>query len=138
MDNNENAVAPGPYGLLHLGRGSIGEAVRAMKDGKIVQRAGWNGKGLFVFMQIPSVISLDIVPNMQSLPEAVKKVFISRQADENKAIEATSHLLEGPAATIHQNINYSNQMAIVDGKNNINGWVPSASDALADDWLIIH
>ena len=33
-------------------------------------------------------------------------------------------------------IKYSNQLAIVDGENNINGWTPSVSDSLANDWRV--
>lgn len=32
-------------------------------------------------------------------------------------------------------IRYNYQLAIVDKENNINGWAPSVSDALAEDWI---
>jgi hypothetical protein len=32
---------------------NIGEAVTAMRSGKSVQRAGWNGKGMYVALQVP-------------------------------------------------------------------------------------
>ena len=32
---------------------NIGEAVTAMRSGKTVQRAGWNGKGMHVALQVP-------------------------------------------------------------------------------------
>jgi len=41
--------SPGPYGLLHLGRGSFGDAVNALKQGQKVARSGWNGKGMFIY-----------------------------------------------------------------------------------------
>ena len=41
--------SPGPYGLLHLGRGSFGQAIEALKEGKKVAREGWNGKGMFLY-----------------------------------------------------------------------------------------
>lgn len=28
---------------------NFGEVIQALKDGKAVQRAGWNGKGMFVY-----------------------------------------------------------------------------------------
>ena len=46
---------------------NFGEAIQAMKQGKRVQREGWNGKGLFVFIQIPAVIDRETIPKMQSL-----------------------------------------------------------------------
>jgi len=33
-------------------------------------------------------------------------------------------------------LKYRNQFALVNPDNTINGWVPSSSDALADDWKI--
>ena len=96
---------------------NFGEAVAALKDGKMIQREGWNGKGLFVFMQVPAIISIDTVPKMQSLPQSVKDEFVSRTM-----------------ATI----SYENQMAIVNQSNQINGWVPSSSDTLAEDWVIVE
>jgi len=54
---------------------NFGQAIEALKEGKRVQRTGWNGKGLFVFMQVPSTINREIVPKMQSLPQSVKDEF---------------------------------------------------------------
>jgi hypothetical protein len=100
----------------------FGNAIWALKQGKRVTREGWNGKGLFVFMQIPATINADIVPKMQSLPDSVKSYF-------QKRFEATP---DG----IHQ-IHYSNQMALVTPENNIQGWAPSSADTLAEDWTIL-
>lgn len=126
------ATSPGPYGALHLGRGDIGQAIKAMKDGKRVARAGWNGVGLFVFMQVPAEINVkEIVPKMQSLPQSVKDEFQKRF----EMLYADGKTPEDDS--VHLSIKYSNQMAIVDKQNNINGWAPSTSDALATDWVIL-
>lgn len=104
---------------------TFGSAIEALKQGKRVQRKGWNGKGLFVFMQVPATIGCDIIPKMQSLPESVKKEFARRYevlTDIGRKDE----------------INYSNQLAIVNQDNLINGWAPSVSDALAEDWVILE
>jgi len=108
MDNQD-------YKLLKKENCNFGEAISALKKGRRVARDGWNGKGLFVFMQVPAEISIDIIPKMQSLPNSVKDEFIKRG----------------------NSINYSNQMAIVNQNNEINGWTPSGSDALATDWVIL-
>ena len=100
---------------------TFGEAVKALKQGRLITRAGWNGKGLFVFMQVPSMIPSDVVPKMQSLPQSVKDEFQKRTS--------------GPAMA--QAIRYSNQLAIVDLTNEIKGWAPSVSDALAEDWVVL-
>ena len=94
---------------------TFGQALEAAIDGRRIARDGWNGKGMFVFHQVPSVIPLDVIPKMQSLPQAVKDEFIRRG----------------------EPISYSNQLAIVKPDNNINGWAPSVSDTIAADWCIL-
>jgi hypothetical protein len=94
---------------------TFGAAVQAAIEGKRIAREGWNGKGLFVFKQVPSPISADVVPRMTSLPQPVKDEFIRRQA--------------GP--------NYRNQFAIVHPDNAVDSWAPSSSDAVAGDWVIL-
>lgn len=101
---------------------NFGQAIEALKLGSKVYREGWNGKGLFVFMQIPATIPKEVVPNMQSLPQSVKDEFERRFNDPNEQINA---------------IYYSNQLALVNPSNLITGWSPSTSDALAEDWQIL-
>ena len=101
---------------------NFGQAIEALKEGKKVQRTGWNGKGLFVFMQVPSTINREIVPKMQSLPQSVKDEFERRFNDPNEQIDA---------------IYYDNQLALVNPSNLITGWVASVSDSLANDWVIL-
>jgi hypothetical protein len=101
---------------------SFGKAIEALKQGKRVQRKGWNGKGLFIFMQVPSEVPMDIVPKMTSLPQAVKDEFEDRK-----------HRGENTPTTIK----YQNQIALVKPDNEINGWSPSTEDALAEDWIIL-
>jgi hypothetical protein len=93
---------------------SFGQAVEAMKQGQLVSRDGWNGKGLMVFMQVPSEVPADIIPRMTSLPPAAKAVALERQAP----------------------LRYSNQMALLNPDNTVQGWAPSSSDTLATDWCI--
>ena len=93
----------------------FGKAIEALKQGKIVAREGWNGKGMFVFKQIPANVGIQFVPNMQSLPQSVKNEFGKRG----------------------ENLSYSNQMCIVKSDNTIDSWVPSSSDVFAEDWLIL-
>lgn len=108
---------------------SFGEAIAALHEGKRVSRAGWNGKGLFIFMQVPSEISKDIVPKMQSLPEAVKAEFQRRfDANAGGQIEANPDW---------NSIRYKNQLAMVYPDNAIYGWVASPSDVLENDWCIL-
>lgn len=93
----------------------IGEAINALNKGERVQRKGWNGSGLFVFKQVPVIITIDIIEKMHSLPQSVKDEFERRG----------------------KSISYQNQLALVYPDNSIHGWAPSAADALATDWLTL-
>jgi len=94
---------------------NFGTAVKAIKQGKRACRQGWNGKGLFIFEQVPNLVGVHIIPKMSSLPQSVKDVLIKRD----------------------QPIKYLNQIALVKPNNEVNGWSPSTADALAEDWIIL-
>lgn len=95
----------------------IGGAVNALKLGFAVRRKGWKGKGMFVVKQVPSHIGADVIPNMQSLPQAVKDILMNR---------------ENPC------INYNNQLLLVQKSGAAYSWAASSSDVLADDWEIAN
>lgn len=40
----------------------IGEAVKNLRDGKRVSRAGWNGKGMYLELQVPDANSKMSLP----------------------------------------------------------------------------
>lgn len=109
----------------------FGLAIEALKKGKRIARLGWNGKGMFIFMQVPSVINVQkVVPNMQSLPDSVKDEFISRYELDMDSSE------NGPV--LFGEIKYKNQIAMVYPDNTIYGWVASPSDVLEEDWVILE
>lgn len=95
---------------------NFGWALGQLEEGKAVQRAGWNGKGMFVIKQIPAIIGLDIIPKMQSLPQAAKDILMHRQ----------------------QPISYTNQMLIVNADGRADSWVPSSSDCFSRDWQVVE
>lgn len=101
---------------LQKGEGDFGSAVRALKQGKLVARSGWNGKGMFIVKQIPAEIGLEIIPKMQSLPQSAKDKLIAA----------------------NQSINYANQMLIINADGRADSWVPSSSDVFAEDWKILE
>lgn len=107
----------------------FGLAIEALKKGKRIARLGWNGKGLFIFMQVPSVIDYEIVPNMQSLPDSVKEEFKRRhfERDPNREVDPI----------YYNTIRYKNQIAMVYPDNTIYGWVASPSDVLEEDWVVL-
>jgi hypothetical protein len=92
-----------------------------MQAGNMLQRRTWLCEDKFIFMQVPSTISSDIVPKMQSLPQQVKDEFNHRFNDRGRQIDS---------------ICYSNQIAIVNTSNLITGYSPSLEDTLADDWIV--
>lgn len=95
----------------------FGKVIEALKLGLAVRRKGWNGKGLFVVKQIPSHITIDIIPKMQSLPQSAKNILMSRE---------------------NPHIDYTNQMLIINPDGRADSWVPSVSDIFADDWEIAN
>lgn len=62
-----------------VGSVNFGGAIDLLKAGLAVRRKGWNGKGLFIVKQVPSHIEGDIIPKMQSLPQSVKDILMSRE-----------------------------------------------------------
>lgn len=111
---------------------NFGKAVEATKQGKRIARIGWNGKGLFVFKQIDSVIPYAVIEKMQSLPQSVKDVFAERY---NEVTDNGNMIINSEDE--FASIRYSNQFAIVNPNNTICGWTPSPSDAAATDWYIL-
>lgn len=95
---------------------NFGEVIEALKTGLAVRRKGWNGKGLFIVKQVPSYITGDIIPNMQSLPQSAKDIIMARK---------------------EPHIDYTNQMLIINPDGRADSWVPSSSDVFAEDWELV-
>jgi len=95
---------------------NFGQAIEALKQGEMVRRSGWNGKGMFVVKQIPALIGTDIIPKMQSLPQSAKDEMLARG----------------------QAIAYTNQMLIVNAEGRADSWVASSSDIFAEDWEVVR
>lgn len=94
----------------------FGTAIKFLKAGGAIRRAGWNGKGMFVIKQVPANIKADVIPNMQSLPKIAKDILMAR----NDA-----------------HIDYTNQMLIINPDGRADSWVPSSSDVFAEDWEVV-
>lgn len=94
----------------------FGQVIEALLEGKCVRREGWNGKGMFVFKQVPGFIANSNIRKMQSIPDFAKKELKSNHAKP---------------------IYFDNRMVIVKPDRTIDSWVPSASDIFAEDWVII-
>lgn len=101
--------SPGPYGLLHLGRGSFGQAVQAMKDGFKCCREGWNGKLMYAVI-------------MPGYPDGI---------EVNEITQKAHHI---PAGT---KLVYRPYFQLYTAQKDVAMWAPSGSDALANDWLLV-
>ena len=101
---------------------NFGQAIEALKEGKLAARKGWNGKGMFIFMRPGDQLSTDMVVNkVKSLPESFKKWVADNYGDApSDTIRFTPYLC----------------MKAADGTV-VNGWLASQTDMLSEDWEII-
>ena len=88
---------------------NFGQAIEAMKDGKKVQRSGWNGKGMYVCYK-------DGYPN--GVP-----------ANES---HAKTHNME-----VGELVKYQPYLEMRTAQNMFVPWLASQSDMLSNDWEII-
>ncbi|MET7335864.1 DUF2829 domain-containing protein [Nonomuraea sp. NPDC005650] len=88
---------------------SFGEALELLKSGERLTRAGWNGRGMWLFLVPGSTLTVQAGrPLGEAAPDLV-----------GQTVEYRPHI----------------DMKTVDGQ--IVPWVASQSDLLADDWLIV-
>lgn len=86
----------------------FGLALHALKHGERVARAGWNGKGMFIFLVPGSRFTVDRTSTMLSI------------------------MGEGTEVDYHAHID----MKTADGQ--VVPWLCSQTDMLADDWEIVE
>lgn len=90
----------------------FGDALRAMKDGKRVARAGWNGKGMWIAVGgTPVTLAADKFWNEHS----------KRHAEGN-----------GGSAVVDPYIIMKTAQDSI-----LMGWLASQSDMLAEDWSVL-
>jgi hypothetical protein len=102
-------------------------AVLALKNGKMVSRAGWNGKGMFIFMRPADKLTTDFIINkVKSLPDSVKQFYAEQDSKEHGSeqgltqVQFTAYIC----------------MKAADGTI-VNGWLASQTDMLAEDWELV-
>lgn len=92
-------------------------AIRALKNGRIVAREGWNGKGMWLFMQIGNTVPASFIPNFKSLPENVKQKLADRGTD----------------------VVFNSSITMMTATGELQpGWLASQSDMLAEDWEVLQ
>lgn len=94
---------------------TFGGALELLKMGFKVARKGWNGKGMFIYMQDGSY------PYFHQLKEDVQRKLVD-----------TNCVNKSGAVTICPHID----MKAADGSLVI-GWLASQTDMLADDWIVV-
>lgn len=101
--------------------GSFGQAIGSLKNGFLVRRQGWNGKGMFLFMRPADMLSDDfIVDTVKSLPYNFKQ-WVKNHPNERKERFFTQYIC----------------MKAADGSV-VNGWLASQTDMLSDDWELVN
>lgn len=88
---------------------SFGHAIKALKAGKKVSRAGWNGKGMFVYY-----VDANKYPASRNTLKTMDGVF------ENDMVP------------------YREYLALKTVNDEVVPWVATQSDILSDDWCIVE
>lgn len=89
----------------------IGLAIKYAKQGKKIARAGWNGKGMFLYLVNGTVLEKQLLREEAS--KTLKDVLVSE-------VKICAHL----------------DMKAADGSIVV-GWLASQTDLLSDDWVIV-
>jgi hypothetical protein len=93
---------------------NFGQALEALKSGRRVSRAGWNGKGMYLWL----------LPEARVPAEWCKDPHLKELAESNPDGSKTLHCLA------------SIRMKTADGKV-LTGWLASQTDMMATDWCLI-
>lgn len=95
---------------------TFGGALELLKMGFKVARKGWNGKGMFIYLQDGSY------PYFHQLKEDVQRKLVDSNCTNDSGV-----------VTICPHID----MKAADGSIVI-GWLASQTDMLADDWVVVR
>jgi len=93
----------------------FGSAITALKQGKRVTRAGWNGKGMYLWL----------------LPAATVKAEWCREPHFKAVAEANGGEIEALGSIRMYTVNAQGRRAV------LTGWLASQTDMLSEDWVIL-
>lgn len=108
----------------------FGWAITALKNGKLVTRKSWNGKGMFIFIRPADNLPAEMVVNtVKSLPKGLKD-YISNQfkGDFKKSSDGSPFTIQFTSYIC---------MKAAD-ETIVNGWLASQTDMLAEDWELFE
>lgn len=100
---------------------TFGEALQALKNGYQIGREGWNGKGMYLWLNKGNVPYEDIISDSSILP---LKEGVPRTLFEYGDTDTITRM---------PNINMKTATGSI-----VTGWLASQTDMLAEDWLIIE
>lgn len=107
---------------------NFGNAIVALKNGQLVARSGWNGKGMFIFMRPADELQIDfLIEKVKSLPQRLKDYYKALDSKEDPSEQGLSKIKFGAYLC----------MKAADGSI-VNGWLASQTDILAEDWEIVE
>lgn len=93
---------------------NFSQALGYLKKYELIRRQKWD-EGVYVVKQVPSHITEDIIPRMQSLPSQAKEALMQNA----------------------KHIDYRCQCLLVNTKTGIaDSWIPSMEDIFAEDWCV--
>jgi hypothetical protein len=95
---------------------TFGSAIEALKAGKTVTRAGWNGRGMFLWLKPETTIK----------SEWCKDELLKHLADKNGGE------ILGLGTVCMYTHDSTGRKAI------LTGWLASQSDMLSEDWVIVE
>lgn len=94
---------------------TFGDAIQALKDGRRVSRAGWNGKGMWLWLK----------------PETIVKSEWCKDERLKEAADANGGEILGLGTVCMFTHDSTGRKAI------LSGWLASQSDMLSEDWEIL-
>lgn len=101
---------------------NFGQALEAVKKGKLISREGWNGKGMFVFLNgTTDCFFQEGNNNDEHIMDIPVNVMNKLRTDTKGCIVSLSPFLSLKAAD----------------NTIVRGWLASQSDMLANDWCIL-
>lgn len=110
---------------------TFGLAIEALKLGKRVSRAGWNGKGMYLWLKDAQVVKLPWVRD-QNLADTIRdNGFVTAMDDNDPELGNTKAILA--IGTICMFTHDSTGRKAV-----LTGWLASQSDILSEDWRVLE
>jgi len=106
---------------------NFGEALENVKQGKLIARESWNDKTMFVFQRPYDELPLEmLIDKVKSVPQAVKDYFSNNYPKVDNKYPVT-------------NVPFTAYLCMKAADNSVvNGWLPSQTDMLAEDWNVLQ